>query len=369
MKIVQILPELNEGGVERGTLELSRELVKLGHESVVISHGGKLVTQLEREGALHVKLDVCSKNPLSAPCRILKLYWNLKTLRPDILHARSRVPAWMVFFANAFLRIPFVTTVHGLNSVSPYSKIMTKGDQVICVSEIVQDYILKHYQPEPTKLTVIQRGVDLAHFNPEYLDNTFIETFKTQFAMHTKFVITSVGRITWLKDYETFIEAIAIARRTYPDIVGVIVGGIREDKTNYFQSLKDLALQFDVAEHIVFTGSQTHMPEIYALSNVVVNASLKMGNVARTVTEALAMNTPVIATTYEGLNNVIVDDVNGYIIKTKDPEDLAAKIIRAHQQSFANIREKLNPEFTLDALVQSTIGVYEKLIHEKRKPS
>lgn len=369
MKIVQILPELNEGGVERGTLELSRELIKQRHTSVVISHGGKLVPQLEQEGALHVKLDVCSKNPLSAPWRIFQLYQTLKKLAPDVVHVRSRVPAWMVFFANAFLHIPFVTTVHGLNSVSLYSKIMTKGDQVICVSEIVRDYILKHYQPNPAKLTVIQRGVDLAQFNPKQLDEKFIHEFKTKFALNHQFVITSVGRITWLKDYETFIEAIAIARRTYPDIVGVIVGGIREDKTNYFQSLKDLALHFDVAEHIVFTGSQTHMPEIYALSNVVVNASLKMGNVARTVTEALAMNTPVIATTYEGLNNVIVDDVNGYIIKTKDPEDLADKIIRAHKQSFANIREKLNPEFTLDALVHATIGVYEKLIHEKRKPS
>ena len=366
MKIVQILPELNEGGVERGVMELSRELVKRGFESVVISRGGKLATQIKHDGGLHITLDVCSKNPLSAPWRIFKLYQTLKKLSPDILHVRSRVPAWMSFFANVFLHIPFVTTVHGLNSVSPYSKIMTKGDHIICVSEIVRDYILKHYHPDAKKITVIQRGVDLAQFDPEKIDKTFIETFKTQFSLHHKFIITSVGRITWLKDYETFIEAIAIARKTYPDIVGVIVGGIREDKNNYSQSLIDLALQFGVTEHIIFTGSQSKMPEIYALSDVVVNASLKMGNVARTVTEALAMETPVIATTYEGLNNVIVDNVNGYIIKTKDPEDLAEKIIRAYQQSFVNIRKNLNAEFTLDCLVNSTIGVYTKLIQQKK---
>ena len=102
MKIIQILPELNEGGVERGTIELSRELVKRGFESVVISHGGKLVEQIEKDGGLHVKLDVCSKNIFTAPFRIFKLYQTLKTLNPNILHVRSRVPAWMVFFANTF---------------------------------------------------------------------------------------------------------------------------------------------------------------------------------------------------------------------------------------------------------------------------
>jgi hypothetical protein len=98
MKIVQILPELNEGGVERGTMELSRELVKRGFESVVISSGGKLAAQIKHDGGLHVTLDVCSKNPLSAPWRIFKLYQTLKKLSPDILHVRSRVPAWMSFF-------------------------------------------------------------------------------------------------------------------------------------------------------------------------------------------------------------------------------------------------------------------------------
>lgn len=365
MTIVQMIPELNEGGVERGACELSRELVKKGFQSIVISNGGKLVNQLERDGALHVKLDVCSKNIFTAPWRIFKLYKKLKELKPDILHVRSRVPAWMAYFVNKILHIPFVTTVHGLNSVNKYSKIMSMGDEVICVSEVVRDYILKHYSPDPQKITVIQRGVDLIQFNPDSVDSEFIEKFKMQFNLMDKFIVTSVGRITWLKDYETFIQAIALANKVHPNVVGVIIGGIREDKNNYFASLKDLAKKLNIEDHIIFAGSQTKMPEIYALSNITVNASLKMGNVARTITEALAMDTPVIATTYEGLNNIIVDCINGYIIKTKDPDDLANKIIRSYQQSFVNIRESLNPEFTLDALVNSTINVYKKLVSKK----
>ena len=142
MRIVQLLPELNEGGVERGTMELSRELVKLGHESIVISAGGKLREQIEKDGGRHITFDICSKNPFTAPFRMIKLRKLLKELKPDILHARSRVPAWLTYLANKKLYFPFVTTVHGLNSINKYSEVMTKGDRVIAVSEVVRDYII-----------------------------------------------------------------------------------------------------------------------------------------------------------------------------------------------------------------------------------
>jgi len=177
MRIVQLLPELNEGGVERGTMELSRELVKLGHESIVISAGGKLQEQIEKDGGKHIAFDVCSKNPLSAPWRIIKLRKLLRTLNPDILHARSRVPAWLTYLANKRLHIPFVTTVHGFNSVSSYSAIMTKGDRVICVSEAIKSYIQEYYQTEEKKITVIPRGIDLEKFNPENIDRDFMNLF------------------------------------------------------------------------------------------------------------------------------------------------------------------------------------------------
>ena len=203
MRIVQLLPELNEGGVERGTMELSRELVKLGHESIVISAGGKLVEQIEHDGGKHIIFDVCSKNPLTVPLRIFQLRKILEELNPDILHARSRVPAWLTYLANKKLQIPFVTTVHGFNSVSPYSAIMTKGDHVICVSGAIKAYIQEHYQTADEKITVIPRGIDLEKFNPNNLDAEFIDTFTEEYQLGNKFVVTSVGRITQLKDLET----------------------------------------------------------------------------------------------------------------------------------------------------------------------
>ena len=361
MKIIQILPELNEGGVERGTLESSREYIKLGNTSIVISAGGKLVNEIENDGAKHIQLDVCSKNIFTFYFRMLKLRKILKKLKPDIIHVRSRVPAWLTYIANKTLVFNFVTTIHGLNSINKYSEIMTKGDRVIAVGEVVKEHVVNGYNIDPNKVTIIQRGVDTNKFSPLNVDNKFIQDFKKKYNLDDKYIVTSVGRITWLKDYETFIKSIALAKDHIPNITAVIAGGVREDKENYFQSLKDLAIRYNVEDRVHFVGSQSEIAEIYYLSDVLVNASLKMGNVARTIIEAFAMNTPVLATTYEGLNDLVENDKNGYIIKTQDEKDLAEKIILTHNKNFTNIRENLNQEYTLNTMINNTIKIYEEL--------
>jgi glycosyltransferase involved in cell wall biosynthesis len=353
---------LNEGGVERGVVELNRELVKQGVESLVVSAGGKQAEQIGRDGGRHVCYDVASKNPLTAPLRILQLRNLIKELKPDILHARSRVPAWLTYLANKKLNIPFVTTVHGLNSVNRYSEIMTSGDRVIVVGDPVRDHIVNNYKIDPDKIRVIQRGVDLASFDPENVNTEFIKRFKQQFALNGKYIVASVGRVTWLKDYETFIEAISLLKDRIPNVVGLIVGGTRVDKQNYLLELKKLAEQLGIEDRVVFTGSQTHIAEVYSLSDVLVNASLKMGNIGRTIVEAFAMDIPVIATTYEGLVDLVEDGVNGYLIKTKDPLDLADKIYKVHLGDFSGIRNHLNSEYTLTTMVRKTVETYRELL-------
>jgi len=361
MRVVQLLPELNEGGVERGVVELNREFVRRGVDSLVISRGGRLVRQIAVDGGRHETFDVCSKNPLTLASRVAGLRRLLARLKPDIIHARSRVPAWLCLLANRRLQLPFVTTVHGMNSVSFYSRVMTRGDRVICVSEVVRDYILKHYPVDAGRITVIQRGVDMDVFNPETTDREFIKAFRQRYGLQDRFVVTSVGRITWLKDYESFIRAIALCREDMPDITGLIVGGVREDKRDYLAGLQRLATKCGVSDRIVFAGNQAEMPEIYQLSDVVVNASLKMGNVGRTVTEALAMDTPVIATTYEGLQNLVVDGVNGYVVANRDPEGLAHGIRQLARSPIMHTRASIPEEFTLDAMVAGTLAVYRSL--------
>lgn len=363
MRVVQVLPELNEGGVERGTVELSRELVKRGIESLIISKGGKLVEQVQREGGRHFAMDVCSKNPLTALPRAIALKQTLKDIDPDVIHARSRVPAWLCRLANrGRQRRAFVTTVHGLNRINRYSRVMVSGDRVIAVGEPVREHVCKGYGLPTDQVTVIDRGVDMNTFDPEQVDQVFIQQFKAEHGLEGKLVVTSVGRVTWLKDYESFITAIAKLAQDVPNIVGLIVGGVHPDKQAYLDGLKKQAEDQGVANSVVFAGSQSKIAEVYALSNLVVNASLKMGNVGRTVIEALAMDVPVIATTWPGLANLAEDGVNGAVIETKNPDALADAIKALHADPPTNVRETVPHSYTLDAMVERVIGVYEELL-------
>jgi glycosyltransferase involved in cell wall biosynthesis len=369
MKIVQILPELNEGGVERGTMELNREFVALGHESIVISCGGKLVSTIEADGGKHISLDVCSKNPFTALVRIYKLRNVLRKLKPDIVHARSRVPAWLTYFANKSLKIPFVTTVHGLNSINPYSRIMTKGDRVICVGEAVQEYIINGYNLDnnDNRITTIQRGVDLSRFNTKNLDTEFIGSFKKKYKLADKYIVTSVGRITKFKDYETFIEAIAIAKLEIPNIIGLIVGGARSDKQEYLESLQRLSTELGVENNIKFVGSQSKIIEIYSISNILISTTIskKMGNISRAIIEALALDVPVICTTSDNLIDIVIDGINGAIIESKNISQLATKIIEVRNHNYQNVSKTIPEEYTLDMMTKSTLDVYRNILLER----
>jgi len=359
MKIVQLLPELNEGGVERGTMELSRELVRLGHESIVISAGGKLQEQIEKDGGKHITFDVCSKNPFTVISRMLKLRKILKELNPDILHARSRVPAWLTYLANKKLQLPFVTTVHGFNSVSPYSAIMAKGDRVICVSGAIKTYIQEHYGTLDEIITVIPRGIDLVKFNPQNTDTDFMAQFSEKYGLKNKLIVTSVGRVTQLKDIETFIAAIAVLKQDHSNVIGLIVGGVREDKQTYFESLKASVKALGVEENIIFTGSQSKVSEIYALSDVVVSSSKKPESFGRSVAEALALNTPVVATDHGGVLDIIVEGENGFFYPVGDIEALALKISNTRALKFDGYNYISN-HFSLENMVQKTLNVYKK---------
>jgi glycosyltransferase involved in cell wall biosynthesis len=361
MKIVQLLPELNEGGVERGVVELSRELIKLGHESIVISNGGKQAGQIALDGGQHIKLDVCSKNLLTAPFRIMMLRCCLRELNPDIIHARSRVPAWLAWLANKSLRIPFVTTVHGFNSVNVYSRIMTRGDRVICVSGAIKAYIQQHYGVPDDVIHVIPRGIDLDTFNPDNLDADFMQSFKDEYALSGRFVVTSVGRITQLKDYETFIRAIDSLRTEFPEIIGLIVGGVHAAKSSYFKSLQLLVVSLGLEGHVVFSGSQSKIAEVYALSDVVVSSSKKPESFGRSAAEALAMEVPVVATAHGGMLDIVVPGITGNLFAPGDVPAMVSAVRSLRERPLTGLREFVVMNFTLENMVGKTRKVYKEL--------
>jgi glycosyltransferase involved in cell wall biosynthesis len=399
MHIVQILPELNQGGVERGTAELSRELVKRGHRSTVISAGGTLVEQIEKDGGRHITLDVCSKNPLTVPLRVFQFRKTLRGLsqRTEIggqrtedrdrrseveghppttsnqqpatwnqphsgmvLHARSRVPAWLCYFANKKMKLPFITTVHGFNSVNRYSKIMTQGDLVLYGSTAIRDYILKNYHVDASKLRYVPRGIDTDYFDPDKTDSRFVSEFKKKYGLENRFVISMVGRITEWKGHDTFIRALAEVQKYQPDVVGVAAGGIRHGKKDYFQELEKLAK--DLGAPICFAGSQTQVRDIYALSHLVVSAaSSKTETFGRAAAEALAMNTPVVASAHGGSLDILLDGENGLLFEPGNARDLAEKIRTARSHRFQNMREHIQKNFSLNHMTETELDAYHEL--------
>ena len=362
MHVIQLVPELNQGGVERGVVELSRELVRRGHASSVISNGGRLCPELEADGARHYTLDVRNKNLLTVPKRVHALKRLLTHLRPqaDILHARSRVPAWLTLWANRSLRIPFVTTVHGFNSVSPYSAVMTRGDRVIVGSSAIREFVQTHYRVPPDRLRDVPRGVDMAAFDPALVDVEAVAERRRAWGLEGRRVVTMVGRVTELKGHNTFLRALADVQRQVPGIKGLIVGGAASNKMTYLKSLQTLAQE--MAVDVTFAGAQRDMLTVYALSDLLVSAAHSTPeSFGRTAAEALAMDTPVVASAHGGSLDIIRDGVNGLFFPPGDVACLAVQIVKAIDTPFREMRSHIKNNFSLECMVEKELAVYREL--------
>jgi glycosyltransferase involved in cell wall biosynthesis len=307
MKVIQILPELDSGGVERGTLEVGKYLVDQGHESIVISNGGRLVAQLEAEGSRHITRPVHKKR-LSSLKQVKVLRRLFEEERPDLLHLRSRLPAWLAWLAwrkmAPWTRPRLITTVHGFYSVNAYSKIMTRGEQVICVSNSVKAYVRKNYPDVPeNKLTVIHRGVDPVMFpygfkpTPEWL-----EIWHQQYPqLEGKYVVTLPGRITRWKGQLDFIKVIAGLKEKEIPVHGLIVGEPHPKKLEFLEEVKNAIRAAGVENNVTLVGHRNDLREVMAASDVVVSCSTDPEAFGRVTLEALAIGKPVAAYSHGGV--------------------------------------------------------------------
>lgn len=307
LTVVQVLPALESGGVERGTLEIGKYLAENGHRSIVISNGGRMVAQLEREGSEHVTWDIGHKS-LWTLHLIPRLRHLLREEKVDILHARSRMPAWICHLAwkgmDVNKRPRFITTVHGMYSVNAYSAIMTKGEKVIAVSDTVRDYILKNYPGVyAERIITIPRGIDPGSFPHGFTPSAeWLSVWRTQFPqLLGKKVLTLPGRITRLKGHEDFIGLIDCLKRNGEPVHGLIVGGAEIKKRPYLAELQERVVRWDLTGDITFTGQRNDLREIMAVSDIVLSLSTKPESFGRTVMEALSIGIPVVGYDHGGV--------------------------------------------------------------------
>ena len=208
MKTLQLVPAMEQGGVERGVVEVNCALVAAGWENVVVSAGGRLAKQIESDGGRHIALDVKSKNPLTYFSRAAKLRRILEVEKPNVVCAHSRVPAWLFLWANRRPGIKWISFAHGANSVSRYSEVMTFGDLTVTPSRYIADYLKANYGLEESRICVIPRAIDRDRFDAERLDRDFVDAKRSEWGIAGTKVVMGVGRITQLKGYDTLIKAV-----------------------------------------------------------------------------------------------------------------------------------------------------------------
>ncbi|HXH02079.1 MAG TPA: glycosyltransferase family 4 protein [Candidatus Competibacteraceae bacterium] len=364
LRVVQILPALDGGGVERGTLEVARALVAAGHRSVVISAGGRLVEPLLRAGSEHLSWPLGAKSPL-----VLRWVWPLRrwlqAQRIDILHARSRLPAWVGWLAwrgmDPVTRPRFVTTVHGLYSVSRYSAVMTYGERVIAVSETVRDYILRHYPAtDPARIRLIYRGVDPAEFPHGYRPGTdwLADWYGCYPQLRGARVLTLAGRLTRLKGHEDFIRLIAALRGRGLAVHGLVVGGEDPRRRRYATQLREQVRAAGLAEAITFTGHRSDLKEIYAISDLVLSLSSKPESFGRTVLEALALGVPVLGYAHGGVGEILARLFPAGAVTAGDESGL---VERAAALLADPLRLPPVTAFRLQDMLDQTLELYQAL--------
>ena len=345
MKVVHLLPALEQGGVESVVCDLVRALPAV--ESVVVSKGGRLVARIAAAGGRHVALDLKSKNPLTYFARARKLREVLRAEKPDLVCVHSRVPAWLFVWANRPLGLKWISYAHGANSVSRYSEVMTKGDLVVVPSKFLADYLKANYRITDEKIRIVPNPVDTERFDPANLDQAFIAEKRREWGIREgDRVSMAVGRITPVKGLEGLIREFQVSglNSQVSGLRLVIVGGADKHHQRYLESLKKLASAVHLhlsPSPVVFAGAQEKIPECIAIADEIVSGNVtKPETFGLSVVEAYAMNRPVrVARRFGGVAEVM-DAVE--------------------QAGCATLRESVLKLYGLDAFAERTTAVYRE---------
>ena len=368
--VVQVLPALDAGGVERGTLEIGRALVAEGHRSIVVSAGGRLESTLRSEGSEHVALPIGVKSPLTFLRCILPLRRLLASTNADILHVRSRMPAWVAWWAwrgmDAAHRPHFMTTYHGTYTPGLWSSIMTKGEKVIAVSETIRSHIATHYpRTSSNDVTVIHRGVDPAEFPRGYVPPPDIREafFKAHPLTRERRRLLLPARLTRWKGQEDFLDLLANLVARGRDVHGFFLGDTHPRRREFKSELERKVCALGLGNRVTFLGHRSDVRDVMALSDVVFSLSRDPEAFGRVSLEALSLGRPVVAYDHGGVGEqmrvllpegaVAVGDVVAAADRTDAFLEKAPEIAADHP-------------FTLATMQRATLAIYRELADRRR---
>jgi glycosyltransferase involved in cell wall biosynthesis len=364
LTVMQLLPALDSGGVERSTIEIAQALGDAGHRAIVVSAGGRLLPELAATGAQHIELPIGRKS-LATLRHVLSLRALIRRHRPDIVHARSRLPAWLGWAAvrslPRTLRPHLVTTVHGLNSVGRYSAIMTRGEKVIAVSRTVRDHLRKHYRVAADRIEVIPRGIDPVCWPRDHRpDDAWRSGFLRacpQLADRRLLVVPARG--TRLKGHAEAIHLLAALVSRGHDVALALVGADEPGRERYLAELRSLATDLDVAGRIAITPPRNDIREVMAIADIVLQLSAKPESFGRTVIEALSLGRPVLGWDRGGVGELLRELYPVGVAPADDREQLAEQAASILAQP---IPVRHFDGYTLAAMQQRTLAVYGSIV-------
>lgn len=373
--VLQVIPALGAGGAEQGCIDVAAELVKSGAKSIVVSNGGVRVPEILRRGSIHIDLPVHSKNPFVMWRNIGRIRKLIKEHGVDIVHARSRAPAWSAWKACKGTSARFMTTCHAPFNISGnvkrfYNSSIARGERVIAISDYVRDYLVKNYEIDESIIRVIHRGVALDRFHPNSVVPLHLIRLSDEWRLPDGCLIVMMpGRITRWKGHLVLIDAIAKLNRE--DVFCVLIGD-DQGRTEYRKELEDAISERNLGGRVRIINHCNDMPAAYMLSTVVVSASTDPEGFGRVPVEAQAMGRPIVATNHGGAKETVIDGETGWLVPPNDSQALCDAIQkalnldgteRAHMATAAMMH--VSQHFTRELMVDETLDVYTELLEEK----
>ena len=381
IKVLQVIPELGYGGAETGCYDVAHYLAEKECKSYIATSGGQLIKFVKKKKVTIFRLPVHSKNPILMLFNTIILLFIILINNINIVHARSRAPAWSCYLACLITRRNFVTTFHGTYSIKSklkkfYNSIMLRSKLTIAGSNFIFNHINENYNEyldSKKKLRVIFRGINLDYYNQKNISVLKQEKLKSEWQLDSnKFTILLPGRLTAWKGQELFIEALNILIEDYNNnkFQAVILGS-DQGRTVYKKKLINLVQRYGLNKKIQFINHCKEMPLAYSLSNIIVSSSILPEAFGRVSVEAQAMGKPVVASNIGGSKETILKGKSGFLYNHDDPRELAKilnDVMELDQESLnlmgSEGRKNITKKFDVEGMCDSTLREYKKLVNK-----
>lgn len=373
LTVLQVIPNLGAGGAEQTTVDVTAALVKAGHKAIVVSNGGPRVIEIQRAGGLHIQMPVHSKNPLTIWLNTQRLKKIIREYHVDIIHARSRAPAWSALMAARDAGIKFLTTCHAPYNIRDnewkrkYNSGIARGDLVIANSDFVGHYLVDNYQVPIEKIRVIPRGIPMDKFNHSLVSaERMLRLSQSWRIPEVATVVLLPGRLTRWKGQTVLIEA--MAKMKNKNVYAVLLGD-DQGRTEYRAELEQMILDLQLEERVRIAEHCDDMAVAYSLADVVVSASTEPEGFGRVAVESQAMGRLTIATALGGSKETVIPGVTGWLVEPNDPDSLSSTLddilaLPEEQKAFVCEQAALHARahFTKEQMTDATLLVYEELM-------